>query len=157
MYDRHTGFAERTLNGLRERSAELGVRLLCRPYEGGYAATLARVCDERPGTTAFVVQSEAATDPLPASYVSGAAQCRRTCWWRSAPTRSPRTPPYRSAYVSRAAHRAPSRGGAGSSTSRSGVDCTSRDPAGLRSAARRGRLEAWSVACGRRCGSWAPP
>ncbi|MCX5443285.1 MULTISPECIES: LacI family DNA-binding transcriptional regulator [unclassified Streptomyces] len=67
VYERHTGFAERTLTGLRERSAELGLRLLHRPCEGSYAsvsATLARVFDERPGTTAFVVQNEAATDPL---------------------------------------------------------------------------------------------
>ncbi|MFC9457344.1 LacI family DNA-binding transcriptional regulator [Streptomyces sp. NPDC056637] len=67
VYERHTGFAERTLTGLRERSAELGLRLLHRPCEGSYAsvsATLARVFDERPATTAFVVQNEAATDPL---------------------------------------------------------------------------------------------
>ena len=67
VYERHTGFAERTLTGLRERSAELGLRLLHRPCEGSYAsvaATLSRVFDERPGTTAFVVQNEAATDPL---------------------------------------------------------------------------------------------
>ncbi|MFF1568610.1 LacI family DNA-binding transcriptional regulator [Streptomyces sp. NPDC058293] len=67
VYERHTGFAERTLAGLRERSAELGLRLLHRPCEGSYAsvsATLSRIFDERPGTTAFVVQNEAATDPL---------------------------------------------------------------------------------------------
>ncbi|WP_326777971.1 LacI family DNA-binding transcriptional regulator [Streptomyces sp. NBC_01445] len=67
VYERHTGFAERTLTGLRARSAELGLRLLHRPCEGSYAsvsATLSRVFDERPGTTAFVVQNEAATDPL---------------------------------------------------------------------------------------------
>ncbi|WP_028812645.1 LacI family DNA-binding transcriptional regulator [Streptomyces flavidovirens] len=67
VYERHTGFAERTLAGLRERGRELGVRLLHRPCEGSYAAvaaTLARVQEERPGTTAFVVQNEAATDPL---------------------------------------------------------------------------------------------
>ncbi|GAA4889680.1 LacI family DNA-binding transcriptional regulator [Streptomyces coeruleoprunus] len=67
VYERHTGFAERTLNGLRRRSDDLGLRLLHRPCEGSYAAvsaTLARIYDERPGTTAFVVQNEAATDPL---------------------------------------------------------------------------------------------
>ncbi|MFJ9038405.1 LacI family DNA-binding transcriptional regulator [Streptomyces sp. NPDC102406] len=67
VYERRTGFAERTLTGLRERSAELGLRLLHRPCEGSYAsvsATLSRIFDERPGTTAFVVQNEAATDPL---------------------------------------------------------------------------------------------
>ncbi|OEJ23805.1 LacI family transcriptional regulator [Streptomyces agglomeratus] len=67
VYERHTGFAERTVAGLRERGRELGVRLLHRPCEGSYAAvaaTLARIQEERPGTTAFVVQNEAATDPL---------------------------------------------------------------------------------------------
>ncbi|MCQ4211167.1 MULTISPECIES: LacI family DNA-binding transcriptional regulator [Streptomyces] len=67
VYERRTGFAERTLTGLRERSNELGLRLLHRPCEGSYAsvsATLSRIFDERPGTSAFVVQNEAATDPL---------------------------------------------------------------------------------------------
>ncbi|MFD3915943.1 LacI family DNA-binding transcriptional regulator, partial [Streptomyces sp. NPDC058603] len=67
VYERLTGFAERTLSGLRERSAELGLRLLHRPCEGSYAAvsaTVGRTFDERPGTTAFIVQNEAATDPL---------------------------------------------------------------------------------------------
>ncbi|MER5442310.1 LacI family DNA-binding transcriptional regulator [Streptomyces sp. NPDC002790] len=67
VYERRTGFAERTLTGLRGRSAELGLRLLHRPCEGSYAsvsATLSRIFDERPGTSAFVVQNEAATDPL---------------------------------------------------------------------------------------------
>ncbi|MFJ1578694.1 MULTISPECIES: LacI family DNA-binding transcriptional regulator [unclassified Streptomyces] len=67
VYERLTGFAERTLRGLRERSAELGLRLLHRPCEGSYAAvsaTVGRIFDERPGTTAFIVQNEAATDPL---------------------------------------------------------------------------------------------
>ncbi|MFD7117709.1 LacI family DNA-binding transcriptional regulator [Streptomyces sp. NPDC059922] len=67
VYERLTGFAERTLSGLRERSAELGLRLLHRPCEGSYAAvsaTVGRIFDERPGTTAFIVQNEAATDPL---------------------------------------------------------------------------------------------
>ncbi|MFJ9175121.1 LacI family DNA-binding transcriptional regulator [Streptomyces sp. NPDC102360] len=67
VYERRTGFAERTLAGLRGRSAELGLRLLHRPCEGSYAsvsATLSRIFDERPGTSAFVVQNEAATDPL---------------------------------------------------------------------------------------------
>ncbi|MGW6805906.1 LacI family DNA-binding transcriptional regulator, partial [Streptomyces sp. NPDC055039] len=67
VYERLTGFAERTLSGLRERSGELGLRLLHRPCEGSYAAvsaTVGRIFDERPGTTAFIVQNEAATDPL---------------------------------------------------------------------------------------------
>lgn len=67
VYERRTGFAERTLTGIRGRSAELGLRLLHRPCEGSYAsvsATLSRIFDERPGTSAFIVQNEAATDPL---------------------------------------------------------------------------------------------
>ncbi|MFJ9661520.1 LacI family DNA-binding transcriptional regulator [Streptomyces griseoflavus] len=67
VYERHTGFAERTLDGLRGRARELGVRLLHRPCEGGYdamAVTLARILDERPGTTGFVVQNESAVEPL---------------------------------------------------------------------------------------------
>ena len=67
VYARHTGFAERTLRGLRDRAAERGVRLLHRPCEGGHdavAGVLARVFDERPGVTAFVVQNETAVEPL---------------------------------------------------------------------------------------------
>ncbi|MFF9818315.1 LacI family DNA-binding transcriptional regulator [Streptomyces sp. NPDC014006] len=67
VYERHTGFAERTLDGLRSRARTLGLRVLHRPSEGGYdamAATLARIFDERPGTTGFVVQNEAAVEPL---------------------------------------------------------------------------------------------
>ncbi|MFF5161144.1 LacI family DNA-binding transcriptional regulator [Streptomyces sp. NPDC000348] len=67
VYERHTGFAERTLDGLRGRAGELGLRLLHRPCEGGYdamAVTLARILDERPGTTGFVVQNESAVEPL---------------------------------------------------------------------------------------------
>ncbi|MFF8593068.1 LacI family DNA-binding transcriptional regulator [Streptomyces sp. NPDC015220] len=67
VYERHTGFAERTLDGLRSRARELGLKVLHRPCEGGYdamAATLARIFDERPGTTGFVVQNEAAVEPL---------------------------------------------------------------------------------------------
>ncbi|MDQ1035843.1 DNA-binding LacI/PurR family transcriptional regulator [Streptomyces sp. V3I8] len=67
VYERHTGFAERTLDGLRSRARELGLRVLHRPCEGGFDAmslTLARVFDERPGTTGFVVQNESAVEPL---------------------------------------------------------------------------------------------
>ncbi|MFE0130008.1 LacI family DNA-binding transcriptional regulator [Streptomyces sp. NPDC059037] len=67
VYERHTGFAERTLDGLRARARELGVRVLHRPCDGTYdalAATLARIFDERPGTTGFVVQNEPAVEPL---------------------------------------------------------------------------------------------
>ncbi|GHF59672.1 LacI family DNA-binding transcriptional regulator [Streptomyces griseosporeus] len=67
VYERHTGFAERTLDGLRTRAKDLGLRVLHRPCEGGYdamAVTLARIFDERPATTGFVVQNESAVEPL---------------------------------------------------------------------------------------------
>ncbi|MEU2553316.1 LacI family DNA-binding transcriptional regulator [Streptomyces sp. NPDC003388] len=67
VYERHTGFAERTLDGLRARARQRGVRVLHRPCEGGYdamAVTLARILDERPGTSGFVVQNESAVEPL---------------------------------------------------------------------------------------------
>ncbi|RKN38750.1 LacI family DNA-binding transcriptional regulator [Streptomyces hoynatensis] len=67
VYQRHTGFAERTLLGVREAAAELGVRVLHRPCEGSYesvAGTLSRIFDERPATTGIVVQNEAAIGPL---------------------------------------------------------------------------------------------
>ncbi|PZT77729.1 MULTISPECIES: LacI family DNA-binding transcriptional regulator [unclassified Streptomyces] len=67
VYERHTGFAERTVDGVRARARETGIRVLHRPCEGGYAAmaqTLSRIFDERPGTTGFIVQNEAAVEPL---------------------------------------------------------------------------------------------
>ncbi|CAL2067462.1 protein of unknown function [Streptomyces murinus] len=67
VHERHTGFAERTLVGLRSRARELGLRVLHHPCEGGYdamAVTLARIFDERPCTTGFVVQNESAVEPL---------------------------------------------------------------------------------------------
>ncbi|MFE5716365.1 LacI family DNA-binding transcriptional regulator, partial [Streptomyces sp. NPDC056501] len=67
VYARHTGFAERTLRGLRDRAAELGVEFLHRPCEGGHnavARVLGRIFDERPGVSALVVQNETAVEPL---------------------------------------------------------------------------------------------
>ncbi|MEU3224294.1 LacI family DNA-binding transcriptional regulator [Streptomyces sp. NPDC006976] len=67
VYERHTGFAERTVDGVRAKAQETGVRVLHRPCEGGYAAmaqTLSRIFDERPGTTGFIVQNESAVEPL---------------------------------------------------------------------------------------------
>ncbi|MET7681570.1 LacI family DNA-binding transcriptional regulator [Streptomyces sp. NPDC005423] len=67
VYERHTGFAERTLDGLRSRARELGLRVLHRPCEGGYdamAVTLARIFEERASVTGFVVQNESAVEPL---------------------------------------------------------------------------------------------
>ncbi|MEW2635161.1 LacI family DNA-binding transcriptional regulator [Streptomyces sp. NPDC048389] len=67
VYERRTGFAERTLAGLRSAAGAHGLRLLHRPCASGWTAvdaTLGRILEERPGTTAFVVQNEAAADPL---------------------------------------------------------------------------------------------
>jgi DNA-binding LacI/PurR family transcriptional regulator len=67
VYQRHTGFAERTLQGLREQAAERGLRLIDRPCEGTYestAGTVSRIFEERPGTSALVVQNESAIGPL---------------------------------------------------------------------------------------------
>ncbi|MEU1090942.1 LacI family DNA-binding transcriptional regulator [Streptomyces sp. NPDC005576] len=67
VYERHTGFAERTIDGIRAKAREAGVTVLHRPSEGGYAAmtqTLSRIFDERPGTTGFIVQNESAVEPL---------------------------------------------------------------------------------------------
>jgi DNA-binding LacI/PurR family transcriptional regulator len=67
VYERHTGFAERTMDGVRQRAGDLGVRILHRPCEGSYesmAGTLARIFDERPGTTGLIVQNESAIGPL---------------------------------------------------------------------------------------------
>ncbi|WP_406090115.1 LacI family DNA-binding transcriptional regulator [Streptomyces sp. NBC_01013] len=67
VYERHTGFAERTVDGIRAKALETGVRVLHRPCEGGYPAmaqTLSRIFDERPGTTGFIVQNESAVEPL---------------------------------------------------------------------------------------------
>lgn len=67
VYERHTGFAERTVDGVRAMAREAGVRVLHRPCEGGYPAmaqTLSRIFDERPGTTGFIVQNESAVEPL---------------------------------------------------------------------------------------------
>ncbi|MFD6343200.1 LacI family DNA-binding transcriptional regulator [Streptomyces roseolus] len=67
VYARHTGFAERTLDGLRDRAARLGVGLLHRPCDGSHdavAGVLARILDERPAVSAFVVQNETAVEPL---------------------------------------------------------------------------------------------
>ena len=67
VYRRHTGFAARTLTGFQHRAAQRGLRAVYRPCEGTYestAGTLARILEERPRTTGFVVQNEAAIPPL---------------------------------------------------------------------------------------------
>jgi DNA-binding LacI/PurR family transcriptional regulator len=66
VYARRTGFAERTLRGIRDAAAG-GVDLVHRPCGGSYeavAGTLGRILAERPRTTALIVQNEAVIPPL---------------------------------------------------------------------------------------------
>ncbi|WP_042396635.1 LacI family DNA-binding transcriptional regulator [Streptacidiphilus carbonis] len=67
VYQRHAGYAERTLAGFRDRAAERGLRILHRPCEGTYESTagaFSRILADRPATTGFVVQNEGAIGPL---------------------------------------------------------------------------------------------
>ncbi len=66
VYARRTGFAERTLRGIRDAAAGR-VDLVYRPCEGSYeaaAGTLGRILEERPRTTGLIVQNEAVIPPL---------------------------------------------------------------------------------------------
>jgi DNA-binding LacI/PurR family transcriptional regulator len=65
VYERRTGFAERTLHGVQQAARDID--LVHRPCQGSYeavAATLKQILDERPDTTGLVVQNEAAIPPL---------------------------------------------------------------------------------------------
>lgn len=67
VYQRRLGFAERTLRGVTESAAAHGMDIVHRRCEGSYegvAGTLARVLEERPHTTALIVQNEAIIPPL---------------------------------------------------------------------------------------------
>ncbi|MFC1402983.1 MULTISPECIES: LacI family DNA-binding transcriptional regulator [Streptacidiphilus] len=67
VYQRHAGYAERTLAGFRDRAAARGLRILHRPCEGTYESTagaFSRILADRPATTGFVVQNEGAIGPL---------------------------------------------------------------------------------------------
>ncbi|NUT34745.1 MAG: LacI family DNA-binding transcriptional regulator [Hamadaea sp.] len=67
VYKRQTTFATRTLAGFRRAAAELGVRAVHRSCEGTYESTagvVSRILEERPNTTGFVVQNEAAIAAL---------------------------------------------------------------------------------------------
>lgn len=62
VYQRHTGFAERTLRGAAGSAERLGVQLMHRPCEGSHeaaAGTVTRILEERPRTTGLIVQNEA--------------------------------------------------------------------------------------------------
>jgi DNA-binding LacI/PurR family transcriptional regulator len=67
IYQRHVGFAERTLRGIRAAAAEAAMSLVHRPCGGSYeaaAGVLARILEERPRTTGLIVQNEAVIPPL---------------------------------------------------------------------------------------------
>lgn len=67
VYRRHTGFAARTLAGVQHAAQQHGVRAVHRACEGSYesvAGVLSRILEERPGTSGFIVQNEAAIPPL---------------------------------------------------------------------------------------------
>ena len=67
VYERKAGYAARTLSGFRERAEQRGLGFVHRPCEGTYdstARTLTRIFADRPDTTGFVVQNEAAIGPL---------------------------------------------------------------------------------------------
>ncbi|MEU9064594.1 LacI family DNA-binding transcriptional regulator [Streptomyces sp. NPDC048430] len=67
VYQRHSGYAERTIVGFREAARHQGLRVVHRPCEGTFKSTagaLARILADRPGTTGFVVQNEGAIGPL---------------------------------------------------------------------------------------------
>lgn len=67
VYARRTGFAERTLRGIRDAAVARGVGLVHRPCEASYeavAGTLGRILEERPHTTGLIVQNEAVIPPL---------------------------------------------------------------------------------------------
>jgi DNA-binding LacI/PurR family transcriptional regulator len=67
VYQRKTGFAARTLSGFQKAAAAHGMRAMHRSCEGTHESTagvLSRILEERPNTTGFVVQNEAAIAPL---------------------------------------------------------------------------------------------
>jgi DNA-binding LacI/PurR family transcriptional regulator len=67
VYQRRTGFAERTLRGITQAAAARGVDVVHRPCEASYEAAagmLARILEERPQTTGLIVQNEVIIPPL---------------------------------------------------------------------------------------------
>lgn len=67
VYRRGTGFAHRTLAGVRAAARRRGVRVARVPCDNRYEAafqTVTRLLAERPGTTGIVVQNEPVIGPL---------------------------------------------------------------------------------------------
>jgi DNA-binding LacI/PurR family transcriptional regulator len=67
VYQRRSGFAERTLRGAAGHAAAHGVRLVHRPCAASHeaaAGAITRILQDRPATTGLVVQNEAIISPL---------------------------------------------------------------------------------------------
>jgi DNA-binding LacI/PurR family transcriptional regulator len=67
VYQRRSGFAERTLRGITAQAEDLGIRLLHRPCSASQeavAGAVTRILEERPGTTGLIVQNEAVIPSL---------------------------------------------------------------------------------------------
>lgn len=66
-YQRHVGYADRTLAGFRQRAGQRGLSFLHRTCEGTHESTagaLAHILADAPCTTGFVIQNEDAIGPL---------------------------------------------------------------------------------------------
>jgi len=96
VYQRHTGFAARTLAGFQRRSAERGLRTVHRACEGTYESTagiLSRILEERRPPLASSSRTSRPSRPCSACCDCPDARCPRTpAWWRSARTRWPCSP-----------------------------------------------------------------
>jgi DNA-binding LacI/PurR family transcriptional regulator len=67
VYQRRSGFAERTLGGVMDEAAGQGIRLVHRPCAASHeaaAGAVTRILAERPGTTGLIVQNEAVIPPV---------------------------------------------------------------------------------------------
>ena len=67
VYQRRSGFAERTLQGVMSQAEALGVRIVHRPCEASHeaaAGTVTRILQDRPRTSGLIVQNEAVIPPL---------------------------------------------------------------------------------------------
>ena len=67
VYQRRSGFAERTQRGVMARAAARGVRVVHRPCEASHeaaASTVTRILQDRPATSGLIVQNEAVVPPL---------------------------------------------------------------------------------------------
>ncbi|MGH3381057.1 MAG: LacI family DNA-binding transcriptional regulator [Actinoallomurus sp.] len=69
VYERGTGFAERTKAGFQRAAAERGVHALVRPCDPQYArSTAAEILRDHPGLTGIVIHNEPAMEPLVAAF-----------------------------------------------------------------------------------------